>query len=224
VQRCWSGGGARGSASAESLSVDTRGGGSAGPRDDSSRLTTVEFSERGESLSSSSEPFYGSMRVFMTKVLGTGAGQSGEERTPWYSACPKCNKKVVGDSASGHNCESCGWSGAEPVYRYILPVAFTDADGQIVCTAFNETANSLLGVKADDLKRYKDASQSQYEAAIAQGQWKHYILRARGKMETYNDKTRLKSHVYSATPVKFVEEGKLLLSEIAKYGALEAAA
>ena len=46
------------------------------------------------------------------------------------------------------------------------------------------------------------------------------MLRVRGKMETYNGETRMKTHVTSAAPVKFVEEGKLLLADIAKYGDL----
>ena len=40
------------------------------------------------------------------------------------------------------------------------------------------------------------------------------------QMDTYNNNTRLKSHCLTASPVKFVEEGKLLLADIAKYGDL----
>jgi hypothetical protein len=40
----------------------------------------------------------------------------------------------------------------------------------------------------------------------------------RGKMETYQDKTRLKTHVLRAEKVNYAAEGKLLLEDIAKYG------
>ena len=58
----------------------------------------------------------------------------------WYGACPKCNKKVVGDDTSGHNCESCGWSGAECTYRYIMPLMCVDPMGNSFMTAFNDQA------------------------------------------------------------------------------------
>tara|TARA_B110001452_G_C14848341_1_gene296300 strand:- start:60 stop:365 length:306 start_codon:yes stop_codon:yes gene_type:complete len=55
--------------------------------------------------------------------------QGKEEKAPWYSSCPKCQKKVVGDESSGFNCDSCGWSGNECKYRYILPCVANDAGG-----------------------------------------------------------------------------------------------
>ena len=57
-----------------------------------------------------------------------------------------------------------------------------------------------------------------YDAVIAKAQWKQYVVRVRGKMDTYNGNSRLKSHVLSAKPIAFAEESKLLLAEIAKYG------
>jgi replication factor A1 len=216
----WEAGGA---GSTESISVNAREGGAAGPRDDSSRMTTAEFVERGETLAVASEPLYASMRCYMSKTLGgAGGGNQGEERSIWYGACPKCNKKVVGDDASGHSCENCGWSGAECAYRYILPIVVLDAEGSCVMTAFNDQATALLGIKADDLKKLKDTSPAQYEAALAKGQWKQYVLRTRGKMDSYNNNTRLKSHVLSAASIKFAEEAKLMLSDIAKYGTVGA--
>lgn len=141
LKQWWENGG---SGVVESLSVNTREGGMGGPRDDSTRTTTTEFLERGESLAPNSEPLYASMRAYMSKPLaGTGASNTGEERMMWYSSCPKCNKKVVGDAASGHSCENCGWSGQECSYRYILPVVCLDADGSCVMTAFNDQVQPM---------------------------------------------------------------------------------
>ena len=66
-------------------------------------------------MTPSSEVTYANMRAYVSKVL-TGGAQGQDERPLWYSACPKCSKKVVGDEQSGHSCESCGWSGAECTY------------------------------------------------------------------------------------------------------------
>ena len=66
----------------------------------------------------------------------------------------------------------------------------------------------------------QDNDLAQYEAVLAQATWKPYLLRVRGKMETYQDKSRLKSHVLSAAPINWAGETKLLLADIAKYGNL----
>lgn len=85
-------------------------------------------------------------------------------------------------------------------------------------------------MKADDLKRLKDTSPSQYmcrhrtvfrmchapvvcmacsygryDATIANAMWKQYSIRTRGKMESYSGNTRLKTHILSAAAVKFSE-------------------
>ena len=119
----------------------------------------------------------------------------------WYSSCPKCNKKVVGDEASGHSCENCGWSGPECTYRYILPLMTLDATGVNYMTAFNEQATTLLGMPADQLKKLKDSDTSAYDAVLAKATWRRYVFRVRGKMDTYNQITRLKSHALSMAPV-----------------------
>eukprot|EP00900_Chrysochromulina_parva_P016781 jgi/Chrpa1/25103/Chrysochromulina_OHIO_Genome00014025-RA len=127
----WEGGGG---GTTVSLSQDTRGSG-AGPKiDPDARSTTTELFERGNA---SGEVAYGTFRGVVSKLL-LSSSQGGEEKPAWYSACPKCNKKVVGDETSGHTCESCGWSGAECSYRYIVPLVLLDAEGSIVATAFND--------------------------------------------------------------------------------------
>lgn len=199
----------------QSLSNNTRAEGAV--KDTTSRTTTEAFFESGEGLTSSSEPVYANIRGFFSKTLAGPGRDGGDERLMWYSSCPKCNKKVVGDEMSGHNCENCGWHGAECAYRYIAPLQILDADGSSIMTAFNDQATSILGHKADDLKRLKDESPQRYEATVAACSWKQFVLRVRGKMETYNGNTRMKSHVMSATPVKFAEECKLLLADIQKY-------
>ena len=136
----------------------------------------------------------------------------------WYASCPKCNKKVLGDEASSFSCENCGWSGGECAYRYILPLVVVDADGSIISTAFNEQAAGLLGKKADELKRLKDASPAQYDAVVGAIMWKPLLFRMRAKTETYQNVERMKAAILSAAPIDYAHEGKLLLKDIAAYG------
>ena len=213
LQSWWEGGG---SGALESLSNNTRGEGTA--RDESSRTTTAEFAEKSDGMGAGSEPIYANMRAYLSKTLSGPTGQ-GEERFLWYASCPKCSKKVVGDETSGHNCESCGWSGAQCAYRYICPLMMVDADGTSIMTAFNDQATTILGAKADDLKALKDESSSRYDGMLAKAQWKPYVLRVRGKMETYQGNSRLKCHVLRVSPINYAEEAKNLLAEIAKYDA-----
>jgi len=197
----------------ESLSQDVRGGGAGGAgRDDSERLTTREFTERGDGLMASSDPIYTTIRGYYCKHFG-----GGDDRPLWYASCPKCSKKVVGDDSIGHSCENCGWSGGEPSYRYILAAMVVDREGGMIMTAFNDQAQGLLGMKADELKRAKDTDTSRFESILQQAQWKPYTFRVRAKMDSYNGTSRLKSHVVSASKPKWAEEAKLLLADINKY-------
>jgi replication factor A1 len=206
----WEGGGG---GTTVSLSQDTRGSG-AGPKiDPDARSTTTELFERGNA---SGEVAYGTFRGVVSKLL-LSSSQGGEEKPAWYSACPKCNKKVVGDETSGHTCESCGWSGAECSYRYIVPLVLLDAEGSIVATAFNDQGTQLLGKKADELKRLKDENRPAYDAVVQRATWRPMLYRLRAKMETYNDQSRFKGAIMSATPINFATEGKLLLADIKKY-------
>lgn len=206
----WEGGGG---STTVSLSQDTRGSG-AGPKiDPDARSTTTELFERGNA---SGEVAYGTFRGVVSKLL-LSSSQGGEEKPAWYSACPKCNKKVVGDETSGHTCESCGWSGAECSYRYIVPLVLLDAEGSIVATAFNDQGTQLLGKKADELKRLKDENRPAYDAVVQRATWRPMLYRLRAKMETYNDQSRFKGAIMSATPINFATEGKLLLADIKKY-------
>ena len=216
LKEWWEGGG---NAGVESLSVDQRGNGTGTQINKDERTTCQEFYEKGEGMTTSSEPAYASIRCYFSK-LTNGGGQGGEERSIWYSSCPKCNKKVVGDDASGYNCENCGWAGQEAMARYILPLMAVDPEGILFMTAFNDQATQLMGMPAQELKKLKDNNTSAYDAVIQKATWRQYVMRVRGKMDTYNNNTRLKSHCLTASPVKFVEEGKLLLADIAKYGDL----
>ena len=135
----------------------------------------------------------------------------------WYASCPKCNKKVIGDEASGHNCESCGWSGAECNYRYILPMVVMDAEATIIATAFDAQAQAILGKTAGEMKALQAADTAAYDAVFAKAQWKPSLIRMRAKMESYQGNSRLKGAVLKVEPINFAAEGALLLKDIKAY-------
>jgi len=196
----------------QSLTVDTRGGLSGGAQGGDSRMDVADVKEAAELLSDTDpKGQYFTVRSYISRV------NPREESAMWYASCPKCNKKVIGDEASGHSCENCGWSGAECTYRYIVPVILLDGEGSILTTAFNDQAAALFGKKADELKQLKDTNPPEFDAVVQQAMWKPTLFRLRAKMESYNNQARLKAAILSAAPINFCNEGKLLLSDIAKY-------
>ena len=139
----------------------------------------------------------------------------------WYASCPKCNKKVIGDEASGHNCESCGWSGAECNYRYILPMVVMDAEATIIATAFDAQAQAILGKTAGEMKALQAADTAAYDAVFAKAQWKPSLIRMRAKMESYQGNSRLKGAVLKVEPINFAAEGALLQAQSRKIQRLQ---
>jgi len=73
-----------------------------------------------------------------------------------------------------------------------------------------DQGTQLLGKKADELKRLKDENRPAYDAVVQRATWRPMLYRLRAKMETYNDQSRFKGAIMSATPINFATEGKLL--------------
>lgn len=197
-----------GASNVRSLSVSTRG--DMGDRD-SVRACLLDLQEPG--VGTGEKPSYLNVHATLTKINPSTKSES----SIWYSSCPSCQRKVVGEDGSGFNCEKCGWSGAHCVYRYMLPCVACDGGANQWITAFNDIAEQLIGMKAGELKAIKDGDVQAYEAVIDAAQWKRYVMTLRGKVETYQDQAKLKVHIIRAAPVNFVNESKTLLADIAKY-------
>jgi len=158
---------------------------------------------------------YANIRAYINRVAPS---KSGEEAKPcWYASCTKCSKKCIGEDGAGFSCEACGWTGDKCTYRYILQMAIQDATSTGYVTAFNEQAASILGKSADELKALKDVSQDEYDAVLALAAWRPFNMRVRGKMDTYNDVSRLKLQIWKMEPVNFATEARLLLKDCFKY-------
>jgi replication factor A1 len=199
---------AGGAADTKSLSVNTRSDTS---DRDSVRACLLDLQEAG--VGTGEKPSYFNILATITKINPS----TKSEQSIWYSSCPTCQRKVVGEDGSGFNCEKCGWAGEACVYRYMLPCVACDGGANQWLSAFNDMAEILIGKKAGELKAIKDADQHAYEAIIDGAQWKRYVMTLRGKVETYQDVSKLKVHIIRAAPVNYANEGKTLLADIAKY-------
>jgi replication factor A1 len=146
--------------------------------------------------------------------------QHDPEKPPWYNACPseRCNKKVTLDDVSGQwRCEKCdaNYPNCDP--RYILRFLACDATGSEWLTAFNESAQLLIGRKASEMNDIKDADRAAFEAQFQQANFRQYVFKVRAKAESVQDSVQVKCHVLQADPINFRKEAQFLLSEINSY-------
>lgn len=135
-----------------------------------------------------------------------------------YQACPsaECNKKVTEDNGQ-YRCEKCDRTYPDFKYRMILSSNISDFTGNQWITSFQESAEVILGVTAEQLGNYKDSEdQEKFESIFKEAAFKPFVFKLRAKMESYQDDVRLKCSSVSAMPMNFKQESKRLIEEIKK--------
>lgn len=137
-----------------------------------------------------------------------------------YRACPSenCNKKVVDQGNGSYRCEKCNREFPNHKWRMILSANVADHTDNQWITCFQESAETLLGVKADELGELRENNETQFDQVFQQAVFKQYVLKMRAKVEVYNEESRLKTVCVNATPVNFVDYSKHLLEQIAALG------
>lgn len=165
-----------------------------------------------EQLGLGDKPDYISCRATVMQL------RNDKTKPPWYMACATCNKKVQ-DSGNGlFSCEKCNNEQATAIPRYILSAVVADATGAQWVSMFNEQAEAVLQVKADQMNQWlQSGMEQQYEAAFKAAQHKQFSWKIRARAELQQDERRLRCQVVECAPVDFVKETQLLLEEIAKY-------
>jgi len=136
-----------------------------------------------------------------------------------YMACPgdNCNKKVIDQNDGTYRCEKCAKNYPNFNWRMILNVNIADYADSNWATCFQETAEHILGVKADELGELKSSNNPNYDDIFANSVFKEYNFKLRAKMETYNDERRVKVSVISIEDIDYVASSKRLLQNIRAY-------
>jgi len=121
-----------------------------------------------------------------------------------YPACANpegCNKKV-NDNGNGWLCEKCDRTWPAPIYRYassspelrdtklmyryILQVNLMDHAGQMWITAFNEVAEQMMGISANDLHALKDeGNEVEFNKYFQTCVGKTFTFQMMAKQDTY---------------------------------------
>ncbi|CAD5228882.1 unnamed protein product [Bursaphelenchus okinawaensis] len=150
-------------------------------------------------------------------VVGSGMAQSADDRgmyvnikatvnsirteNAFYESCKTCRKKVnmVDNQAT---CDRCG-PGVESKYVYMLAMEVVDFTGATWITLFDEAAQSLLGIPANDLQQMCIDDKDAYDSVFDKIRFNEYVFRCRVKYETFNDRQNLRWTAMQVNPVNY---------------------
>uniref|UniRef100_A0A3B4BQQ3 Replication protein A subunit n=1 Tax=Pygocentrus nattereri TaxID=42514 RepID=A0A3B4BQQ3_PYGNA len=138
-----------------------------------------------------------------------------------YQACSSkdCNKKVVDQQNGMYRCEKCDKEFPDFKYRLMLSANIADFSDNQWVTCFQDSAETLLGQKADYIGQLKDSNEAAFDEIFQHANFNTFVFRNRVKLETYNDESRIKVTVVEAKPVDHKEYSKRLIMNIRKTAA-----
>ncbi|XP_068206149.1 replication protein A 70 kDa DNA-binding subunit isoform X2 [Palaemon carinicauda] len=133
-----------------------------------------------------------------------------------YPACPSasCNKKVVDLNNGMYRCEKCNQEYDNFEWRLMVSANLADISDNQWVTMFQDQAEAVLGVSAQELGGMRDNNNDAFQNVFADATFKSFNFRMRVKMETYNDESRLKNTVVQCTPIVPKEYNRRLITEI----------
>ncbi|CAH1726764.1 replication protein A 70 kDa DNA-binding subunit-like [Aphis gossypii] len=133
-----------------------------------------------------------------------------------YKACPKpdCQKKVIDRNDGTYRCEKCNDETENFKYRLMLLAQLSDSTGNQWVTMFQETAENLLGTTSAELGRLLEESKEEYSDVFQRQMFKLFEIRARAKMETYNNETRLKVSLVNIKTIDYKVASTKLIADI----------
>ncbi|NXV83413.1 RFA1 protein, partial [Atlantisia rogersi] len=133
-----------------------------------------------------------------------------------YQACPSqdCNKKVIDQQNGLYRCEKCDREFPNFKYRMMLLVTIADCLEYQWVTCFQESAEFILGQKANFLGELKEKNEQAFEEVFQNANFNTYEFRIRVKLETYNDESRIKATAMEVKPVNYREYSKRLIASI----------
>ncbi|CAH2096286.1 unnamed protein product [Euphydryas editha] len=200
----------RGGASADVVNISARTGGASGGSGE--WLTFAEAEER--KLGTGEKGDYFNLLGVLTFTFADNA---------IYKACPQeqCNKKLVDQENGLLRCEKCNREYPNFKYRLLLGANVSDPTGDQRITAFNETAEIMLGKSAEEVGRMSEYDKNGYAQLFDEIKFKTFVFRFRTKMETYSDEARLKTIVMNVQPVDYKDANARLIKSIKALGGIE---
>lgn len=171
--------------------------------------------------------FTGSYKLLVDAQQSTGIDQPGyccvagdivlvRKENSMYTACPSdgCNKKVVDQGNGMYRCEKCDRNYDKYEHRIMLGICVADVSDSQWITVFQEKAEELLNIKANELGVLKETNKDDFEKIMDSIVFKSYNFRLRCKIETYNGESRWKATAMDLGPIEPKVHGRRLLTEI----------
>ncbi|XP_014477578.1 PREDICTED: replication protein A 70 kDa DNA-binding subunit [Dinoponera quadriceps] len=140
-----------------------------------------------------------------------------------YKACPveSCKKKLVDQSTGIFRCEKCNKDYPNFVYRLLASMNIADATGSRWITAFNEEAEKILGMSAQELGELKENDNDAYMQKFGDASFKRFTFALRVKSEVFQDEMRMRHTCVSISPVNYNTYMTHLLNKICKLAHIE---
>ncbi|KFM74172.1 Replication protein A DNA-binding subunit, partial [Stegodyphus mimosarum] len=133
-----------------------------------------------------------------------------------YMSCPSedCKKKVIDMNNGIYRCEKCSREYNEFKWRLLLSISVADFTENQWVTCFQEAAECILSITAEELGSLKESDEERYNEVLTDANFKSYIFKLRTKMETFNEESRLKTAVVTASPVDPISYTKKIMADI----------
>ncbi|EFN70726.1 Replication protein A 70 kDa DNA-binding subunit [Camponotus floridanus] len=135
-----------------------------------------------------------------------------------YKACPidSCRKKLIDQSTGIFRCEKCNKDYPNFVYRLLANMNIADATGNRWVIAFNEVAEKILGISAQELGELKENDNDDYMEKLNEANFKRFIFSLRVKSEVFQDEMRIKHTCTSVVPLNYKTHLTYLIDEVSK--------
>jgi len=143
-----------------------------------------------------------------------------------YQACSQtgqdgkgCNKKVQDLGNGSYRCERCSCEMDRFNWRLILSFNVADSTDNQWVQCFQDEAEKIVGVSAQELGDMQEENPDQYNKAFQNATFQKFNLRLRCKSDNYNDEQRVRHTVMNTSKVSnWAEYNKRLIKEIKEMG------
>ncbi|KAH8917277.1 replication factor-a protein [Atractiella rhizophila] len=110
-----------------------------------------------------------------------------------YPACPSdnCNKKMDLEDENKWRCEKCEKFYPKAQYRYILSFTVQDSFDNLWLRCFNDAAEMIIGMSADQLNAIKEEDEGQFKKVLQNCCGKYWFFQLKSKIDTYKDNVRV---------------------------------
>lgn len=219
LMRWWQTIGSTGAGATRSLSVRSGGGGQSASLAERKGIEAIREENLGHINVDKGDyiAFKGTITFF----------KKDREGGAWYAACANAGEpcknrfKVTQTTDKQWHCDKCHSTYSNCVRRWIFSGVVEDNTSSTWVSFFNEQAESMLGVTADEAyaRSHPDGAfdQNAYDGFFAPALFTDWVFRCRVKNEMINEESRVKTSVVAMWPVDYLQESKDMLAAIENF-------